>query len=122
MSRIAVLRANSNQVKQFAQRVADDHNRANRKLKEIAWSKDLEVCNEMDQRRAKLLLALQRHTGDDFDREYLTLQVDQHRRVVRLFQQHAQRGSDEDLRNFAQAKLAALEAHLQEASLLADSR
>ena len=122
MSRIAVLRANSNQVRQFAQRVADDHSRANRKLKEIAWSKDLEVCNEMDQARAQLLLALQRRTGDDFDREYLTMQVDQHRRVLRLFRQHAEHGSDGDLRTFAEAKLAALEAHLQEASSLADGR
>ena len=122
MSRIAALRANSSEVRQFAQRVADDHGRSNRKLKEIAWSKDLEMCNEMDESRAKLLLALQRRTGDDFDREYLTLQVDLHRRALRLFQQQAQRGSDEDLRGFAQQKLAALESHLQAASLLAHSR
>jgi putative membrane protein len=122
MSRIAALRANSSQVRQFAQRMADDHVRANRKLKEIAWSKDLEVCSEMDERRAKLLLALQRRTGDDFDREYLTLQVDQHRRAVQLFRQHAQSGHDGELRGFAEAKLPALEAHLHEVSLLADSR
>ena len=122
MSRMAALRANSSQIRQFAQKVADDHARANRKLKQIAWSKDLEVCNEMDEKRAKLLLALQRYSGDDFDREYLTLQVDQHRRAVRLFQQHAQGGSDAELRDFAGAKLPALESHLREAALLADSR
>ena len=122
MSRIAALRANSSQVRQFAQRVADDHGRTNRKLKEIAWSKDLEVCSEMDERRAKLLLALQRHTGDDFDREYLTLQVDQHRRAVQLFRQHAKNGHDGELRSFAETKLPTLEAHLDEVSVLADSR
>ncbi len=121
MSRVATLRAISNEVRQFARRLASDHERANRKLKEIAWSRDIPVCEELDYRRATLLLALQRRAGDDFDREYLAMQVDQHRRLVRLFQQQSQL-ADEELRDYAGAKLPALEAHLRTAAVLADSR
>lgn len=122
MSAVAALRANSSGVRQFAHVSADDDRRANRKLKEIAWSKDLGICAEMDDSRALLLLALQRQAGDEFDREYLTLQVDQRRRTVRLFREQAENGADGELRNYAQASLPALETHLRSASLLADSR
>lgn len=122
MSRIAALRADSNPLRGYAQEMAQDYSRANRKLKEIAWSKDLEMCEELDYKRAQRLLALQRHVGDEFDREYLTLQVDQRRRMVRLFQQQAQTGGDEELREFAESRLPALEAYLNTARTLADNR
>jgi len=41
---------------------------------------------------------------------------------VGLFQQQAQKSGSEELRNFAQSKLPALEAHFKLAQLLADSR
>ena len=122
MSTVAALRASSRGVRHFAHVSADDDRRANRKLKEIAWSKDLGVCAEMDDRRALVLLALHRHVGDDFDREYLTLQVDQRRRAVQLFREHAENGADDELRSYAQSSLPALETHLRTARVLADSR
>ncbi len=122
MGRIAAYRANSSQVRQFAQTMANDHSRSNRKLKEMAWARDLKACEEMDRQRAQRLIALQRYTGDDFDREYLTLQVDEHRRTLRLFQLQTLRGVDGELRDFAGSKLPALEERLRTASWLADSR
>jgi len=122
MSEVAARRAGSGGVRQFAHVSGDDDRRANRKLKELAWSKDLGVCSEMDDRRALLLLALQRYAGDEFDREYLTLQLDQRRRSVRLLREQAEKGADDELRSFAQSALPALETHLRTANLLADSR
>ena len=122
ISRIAALRANSEQVRQFALSLMEDHSKARRKLKEIALSKNVEIKDDLDRQRARRLLAVQRYTGDEFDREYLTLQVDQHRRAVQLFHQQAQRSGSEELRNFAQSKLPALEAHFKLAQSLADSR
>lgn len=122
MSRVAALRANANPVRSFAQSMAEDHSKARRKLKEIALSRDFRVSDQLDDKRADILMTLQRYAGDEFDREYLTQQVDQHRRAVRLFQEQAQRGRDDELRTFAESKLAALEAHLRTARELADSR
>lgn len=122
MSRIAAFRANSDRVRQFASDLAEDYSKARRKLKEIAWSMNIEISDALDARGAQRLLALQRYTGDEFDREYLTLQVDQHRRTVRLFQEQARKSLIDELRSFAQSKLPALEAHLNLAQTLADSR
>lgn len=122
MSRIAALRVNSNPLRGYARETAQDYDRASYKLKEIAWSKDLEMCEGLDYKRSQLLLALQHHMGNDFDREYLTLQVDQRRRTVLLFQQQAQTGGDDELRKFAESRLPALEAYLKTARTLADNR
>jgi putative membrane protein len=122
MSRVAVLRANANAVRSFAQNVAEDYSKARRKLKEIALSRDVRISDRLDDNRADILMTLQRYAGDEFDREYLTQQVDLHRRAVRLFQEQAQRGRHDELRSFAESKLAALEAQLRTAQALADSR
>ena len=122
MSRVAALRANANPVRSFAQSMAEDHSKARRKLKEIALSRDFRVSDRLDEKRADILMTLQRYAGDEFDREYLTQQVDQHRRAVRLFREQAQKGGNDELRTFAESNLAALEAHLKSAQDLADSR
>src|SRR5258706_1571344 len=105
MSRIAALRANADQIRQFASSLVEEHSKARRKLKEIAMSKNVEVSGDLDVKRARRLLILQRYTGDEFDREYLTLHVDQYRRAVLLFQQQAQKSGSDELRNFAESKL-----------------
>lgn len=122
MSRVAALRANANAVRSFALRAAEDHSRARRKLKEIALSRDVRITDRLDDKKTDILMTLQRYAGDEFDREYLTQQVDLHRRAVRLFQEQAQRGRHDELRNFAESKVAVLEAQLRTAQALADSR
>ena len=122
MSRIAALRANSDRVRRHALSLVDDRSKARRKLKEIALSRNFEISDTLDDQRTHRLLVLQRYSGDEVDREYLTLQVDQHRRAVRLFQEQAQKSGSDELRNFAESKLPALEAHLKLAQTLADSR
>ena len=122
MSRVAALRANANAVRSFALSNAEDDSKARRKLKEIALSRDLRISDRLDDKRADILMTLQRYAGDEFDREYLTQQVDLHRRTVRLFQEQAQRSGNDELRTFAESKLTVLEAQLRTAQALADSR
>src|SRR5262249_27997083 len=85
MSRIASLRANSDQVRHFALALVEDNSRARRKLKEIALSKNVDLKDDLDIPSARRLLALQRYTGDEFDRQYLTYEVDQYRRALRFY-------------------------------------
>ena len=44
---------------------------------------------------------LARTTGEEFDREYVDLMVDQHELAVLLFQKHAKEAQDPDVREFA---------------------
>jgi predicted outer membrane protein len=122
MSRIASIRANSDQVRRFAANSADNYSRMRRKLKEIAWTKDLDLSDELDRHQVQRVLLLERHTGDEFDREYLTMQVNEYHRTLRLLAEQAQTGGNDDLRNVALASLSQAEARLKLLQNLADSR
>lgn len=64
---------------------------------------------------------LARTTGDEFDREYVDLMVDQHERDVQLFQKTAKGAQDPDVREFASKHLGKLQAHLDRAKNLMES-
>jgi predicted outer membrane protein len=64
---------------------------------------------------------LSRKSGAEFDRDYVDLMVDSHEDAVRLFQRAAKDAKDADVRSYASAHLAALQAHLNQANLLMKS-
>ena len=74
-----------------------------------------EIASDRDYRN------LARTTGEEFDREYVDLMVDQHERDVQLFQKTAKGAKDPDVREFAKAHLGKLQAHLDRAKNLMQS-
>jgi putative membrane protein len=122
MSEVASLRANSDAVRQFARAMIDEHRRARRELKELALSRDIKICEGLTLPEAHVVSALYRYIGVEFDREYLTQQIDQHRRALRLYAGHALGSPDGGMREYAASKVAVLEAHLRTAQSLAENR
>src|SRR5690606_2105183 len=74
-----------------------------------------EIAGDRDYRN------LARTTGEEFDREYVDLMVDQHERDVQLFQKTAKGADDPDVRKFANQHLGKLQAHLDRAKNLMES-
>lgn len=64
---------------------------------------------------------LARTTGEEFDREYVDLMVDQHELAVLLFQKHAKEAQDPDVREFAREQVGKLQTHLDRAKNLLES-
>jgi uncharacterized protein (DUF305 family) len=57
-------------------------------------------------------------TGAEFDREYVSLIVDHHKKDVKLFEKASNDAQDSEVRSFASEHLPALQAHLEQASSL----
>ncbi len=112
-SRIAVQKASSPAVKQFAQRMIDDHTRANTELTTFAQTRGLTPPAELDRSHRKAVDALDKHSGDDFDRAYMKMQVSDHEKTVSRFEKQAKSGKDAELRQWAESKLPTLRQHLQ---------
>jgi putative membrane protein len=117
MGRMAVERASSDDVKQFGQRMIDDHSKANEELMRIATSKGLTVPAQMDAKHQadmdKTKADMGKMTGADFDRHYISMMVKDHEKAVRLFEEQANNGKDADLKSFASTTLPTLQTHLQ---------
>lgn len=120
--RLAAERASSPDIKQFGQRMVDDHGKANDKLMAIAKQKNVEVPTELTGKPASEYQKLSKLSGSDFDREYVKLMLDDHKKDVSEFRKQSKSGQDPDVKAFATEALPTLESHLAAVQGLAPSR
>jgi putative membrane protein len=109
---LAAQRATNPQVKQYAQRMVQDHTKANDELKAIASARGLTPPTAMDRKHHRAMEKLGKLNGPEFDREYMKHMVDDHKKTVSLFEKQAKSGKDGDLKSFAVKTLPILQEHL----------
>jgi putative membrane protein len=123
---LAIIRASNPEVKSFAQRMLDDHTKANQDLMQLATIKGLTprsgmtsestLTKQQAQLKGKsrdMMSKWSKLSGAEFDREYMKAQVKDHEKAVSLFEKEASGGSDPDLKSFAGKTLPKLKDHLQ---------
>jgi putative membrane protein len=120
MGRLAVQKGASEDVRQFGQRMIDDHTRANEELTRLASTKGVVPPATLDAKHQAAMRKMAALSGEKFDREYARMMVGDHKKTVSEFQKEADRGADPDLKAFAAAQLPGLREHLRMAQRLSD--
>lgn len=120
LGRLAAQKGASEDVRQFGQRMVDDHTRANEELMRVASSKGMTPPTALDAKHQAAMRKLSALSGERFDREYAKMMVGDHKKTVGEFQKEAGRGADPDIKAFAAAQLPALQEHLRMAQRLND--
>jgi putative membrane protein len=115
LGKLAAQRAQNEEVKKFAQRMVDDHSKANDELKQIAQSKSIKLPEELDAKDKSLMQRLEKLNGPAFDRAYMTAMQNDHVKDVNEFKREANAGRDSQVKSFASSTLPTLEEHLQQA-------
>ena len=118
LGRMATQLGASVAVKQFGQRMADDHSNANTELMTLATSKGITLPTALDEKHQKHVSKLQGLSGAEFDRAYSKMMLSDHRKDVAAFEKQSTRGTDPDLKAFASKTLPTLQEHLQMARAL----
>ena len=113
MGRLAAQKGASDEVRQFGQRMVDDHTKANEELMRVASSKAMTPPTALDAKHQAAMQKLSALSGDKFDREYVKMMVGDHKKDVGEFQKEASRGMDSDIKAFASSTLPTLQEHLQ---------
>jgi putative membrane protein len=121
LGKVAAQKASSDAVKQFGQKMVDDHSKANDQLKEAATKAGFEVPAAPDSKHQGRINKLSKLSGTEFDRAYIKDQLKDHKEDVKKFQQEAQGGTNPAIKNFASQTLPTLQRHLQMAQRLKDS-
>jgi putative membrane protein len=121
LGQLAQQKASSEQVKQFAAKMAEDHAKANDELKQIASAKGAQVPAALDKSEQKEIQKLEKLSGSDFDREYMKRMVSDHKDDVSAFEKEAKSGKDAELKSFAQKTLPTLQEHMKLAQTTYDS-
>ena len=109
-SKIAEGKALDQGVKDFAQKMIDDHGAANAKLQTIAGEQKLTVPKELDAKH-KADLDSRQNAKDAVDKPYVQLQRDAHSEAVTLFESYAKDGDNAQLKTFASETLPTLKMH-----------
>jgi len=118
LGRLAAQQGMNDAVKQFGQRMVDDHSKANQELMSLAQSKGITLPTTIDEKHQKDMTKLQGLSGADFDREYTKMMLSDHRKDVSEFEKQSTKGMDADLKAFASKTLPTLQEHLQMAEAL----
>jgi putative membrane protein len=113
LGNLAAQKASNNDVKQFAQKMVDDHTKANDQLKQIAVRDRIEVPAALDSKHQSRIDKLSKLSGDQFDKAYVKDQLKDHEADVREFDAEAQSGSDPNVKAFASTTLPTIQHHLE---------
>jgi len=122
LGRIAAQKGMSDAVKQFGQRMVDDHSKANSELMSLASSKGITLPTALDEKHQKDVTKLSAMSGAEFDRAYSKMMLSDHNKDVSEFEKQSTKGTDPDLKAFASKTLPTLQEHLQMAKALPDNQ
>ena len=121
LSKMALTKAQSAEVKQFAQMMITDHTAASAALKTAAAADGVAVPAQMVKKDVSGIDALEGASGAVFDANYIDAQVNAHQQAVALLSSYAQNGQAAALKAHAQKTLPTVQMHLQHIEQL-DSR
>ncbi|HJQ68907.1 MAG TPA: DUF4142 domain-containing protein [Blastocatellia bacterium] len=140
MAKLAVTKAASDEVKQYAQRLVDDHTKANDALMALASQKGVTISHDMaaapadttmkqtssadpamktkdaaamNKDHAALMSKLNGLSGNEFDKEFIRAAVKSHEKGVKSFEKQSTSATDADVKAFATNTLPTLREHLQ---------
>ncbi|SPF39148.1 exported hypothetical protein [Candidatus Sulfopaludibacter sp. SbA4] len=113
LGKLAQEKASSPDVKQFGQKMIDDHTKANDEIRQIAVGKSISVPESLDAKHKARVDKLSKLSGAEFDKAYIKDQLKDHEQDVKEFQQEAQSGDDAAVKAFASKTLPTLQSHLQ---------
>lgn len=113
-SQLAQSQAQSDEVKRFAQRMIDDHTKANAQLAQLAKTKNLEVPDDTDMMHKASMKMLQAKSGASFDTAYMKQMNKDHQKTIKLFETASSAPKvDKDLQALAAKLLPTLQDHEQ---------
>lgn len=115
LANLANEKASNDAVKQFAQRVLQDHDEATNKLKEIAAQKNIALPTDLDSSHKRARDKLAKKSGADFDKEFMETMVKDHKKTVKDFDKEAKNGKDADVKALAGELAPVMHTHLEQA-------
>lgn len=121
MGNLAIKNGKNKKVKNFGAMMVKDHSKANVKLDTLAKAKNLSLPAAPGADEQKMINALAKKWGSDFDKAYIEAMITDHQKDVKLFDDESKKLQDPDLKKFAIKTLPILQEHLDAINAIHDS-
>lgn len=110
-AKVALEKATDRRLKDFAQKMIDDHGDAEKKLQTAAGKAGDKVEMMLDKPHQAMLDNLKTFSGTDFDKVYTEDQVFAHADTVNLLSDYKQNGKNSDLKSWTNTALPIVKMH-----------
>jgi len=107
--------AASQRVKDFGGMMVRDHSQANDELKSIVANKSVTLPAAVTGDEKKHMDMLMKKTGKDFDKAYMSMMVEDHKKDINEFEKATKNVMDPDVKAWASKTLPVLRTHLDSA-------
>jgi putative membrane protein len=118
LGKLAATKAQNADVKKFAQKLVDDHTKANEELKAAAKDANIEVPAKMLEKHQKHVEHFREYKGSNFDADFVKHEIKDHEEGIALFTRASKELKNEKLKAFATKTLPVLKEHLEMAKKL----
>ncbi|HVW07550.1 MAG TPA: DUF4142 domain-containing protein [Bryobacteraceae bacterium] len=113
LGQLAASKGSNQKVRDFGQRMVQDHGKADDQLQSIAQKQNIQTPSGMTSEDQTLYDKLQGLSGSQFDKTYMSAMVKDHENDINEFQREADSGKDSAVKSFASDTLPTLREHLQ---------
>ena len=113
VSKLGLERATDPELKQFSQRMIDEHTRMNQELVNLIAQEGIRVPLGIDARAQFCAESLSGLSGKEFDKCYAKAQLVMHMDAVAAFEAEAHRGRDPNIKALAAKALPVIKEHLK---------
>lgn len=113
LGQLAVQKGNSDEVKQFGQKMVDDHTKLGDQMKQVAEQMNVKEPTSLSGKDKGTLAKLQALSGDAFDKAYIKDMVKDHKQDEKEFKHEAQSASNPALKDAATQGAQIIGEHLQ---------
>jgi putative membrane protein len=112
LAELALRKAESSDVKRYAQRMINDNNRLQNEWVNMAAASGLSINPSYGKKHRNKLEDLQKVSGRDFDRAYMTLMIQNHKDYLTAFRTDGKNAHSTQVRNLVSNDMPTLEQHL----------
>ena len=110
---MATERGESEKVKQFAQRMIEDHQKASTEAKQLASQEGSELPADMPGMHKEKAQQFSQLSGKEFDRAYINYMLREHMKDVTEFEHSAKELKNPRMQQWTSATLSVLKEHLK---------
>jgi putative membrane protein len=113
-AKLAQQKSSSEEVKNFAQKMIDDHTKASDQLQQLAQAKSVTLPTDLDSKHKAEIKKLSALSGDKFDKRYMSQGgVSDHRKAHALLGRIEKNAKDSDLKTLASNLMPTINDHWQ---------
>jgi putative membrane protein len=112
LGNIAQKNSSTKAIQDFGKMMVDDHSKINDNLKDLASKKNVALPSAVTDKQQKDIDKLSKETGTEFDKDYVSMMINDHKDDIAAFKKAGDKMTDPDFKDFVIKTLPTLQKHL----------